>query len=258
MAAEHEQARDRSRDTCDREAGASGTVRAAARHRGPGAESMRATSGDGLAGLARIVRVAIGRLGCVVAPWLDEGLMFSHGLTTLLELARTGPDQGFEAVAVRHVVDSLRRRARTSSWYRNAWGCRVAPLSAAAAGHGANNDAQIAAELGVPTRAVPERFVEAGLLFGVSPELMLSVTGDEQARQRRLAAAVCALPTGSRRLLTLYFGEGLSFPEIAHLLDLSHEAAQEFYGRAAARIRGRNCAGISADAGPRPSEVSGT
>jgi len=186
--------------------------------------------------LSRIVRVAVGRLGCVLSPWLDEGLMIGHGLATLMEAAQYPVEApGFEPAALRWVVGGLRQWARASSWYSAAWPCRIAPLCAALAERGEGADEPVAADLGLSPADLPERYVEAGLLFGVSPELMLSPAGAGGADA--IGAAVSALPPQPRRLLRLYFQEALSLPEIAEVLEMPPRRAQELYGRSAAAVR---------------------
>ncbi|MFW6438246.1 MAG: RNA polymerase sigma factor, partial [Armatimonadota bacterium] len=60
--------------------------------------------------------------------------------------------------------------------------------------------------------------------------------------------AISALPLQQRKLLTLYFADALSFPEIAETLRISPAEAQTAYGRAAASVRaqvfgtGQSCA----------------
>lgn len=190
--------------------------------------------GDHLVRLSGVVRVALGRLGARLSPWLDEGLLMSSGLIALLEPA-TGE---LPADALLRAVAAMRASARASSWYQAALPCRIAPLCASLARAGASNpvpDRAIADDLGLALRGVAERYVEAGLVFAVSPELLLP----RGALPAALAAAVGGLPVEQRRLLTLYFEDGLSFPEIGAILAISPEAAQALYGRAAALIRAR-------------------
>jgi hypothetical protein len=189
--------------------------------------------------LARLVRVAVGRLGGSISPWLDEGLLIDQGLSTLLELS--GDPSAVGQVEISRVVSGMRTWARASSWYRAALPCRIAPLCASVA---ARVDAQppedriIAQDLGIDPGAAPDRYVEAGLVFAVSPELLLPALAPD-ARGAALSDAIATLPIDQRRLLTLYFEDGLSFPEMAHLLDISPERAQQLYGRAATIIRAR-------------------
>jgi DNA-directed RNA polymerase specialized sigma24 family protein len=83
-----------------------------------------------------------------------------------------------------------------------------------------------------------ERYTEAGLVFGVSPELLMP-SGTRAIDTSGLTRAVDALPLEQRQVLTLYFEDSLSFPEIAQALELSPTEAQELYGRAATTIRAR-------------------
>ncbi|MGC9318524.1 MAG: sigma factor-like helix-turn-helix DNA-binding protein [Armatimonadota bacterium] len=188
-----------------------------------------------VARLTRVVRLAMGRLGCVLAPYLDEGLLLSEGLMALAELAAGVPadDEDIAPVALRLVVGRLRRRARASSWFRVAWPCRVAPLCAAIAERGPDADGPLAEALGLPAEDLSGRFVEAGLVFAVSPELILP----EGACAEAAPSAVSTLPERQRRLLAAYFQGGLSFPEIARLLGLPGAEAQELFGRAATGVR---------------------
>ncbi len=197
--------------------------------------------------LTGLVRVALGRLGGSIAPWLDEGLLMGQGLMTLIELAGgAGEAEVSDDDAVGLVVGAMRAWARASSWYHAALPCRIAPLcaslSARSGGRRSAPDREIARDLGLDEPALTERYTEAGLVFGVSPELLLPARAGQPARPvvaGGLAGAISGLPIEQRRLLTLYFEDGLSFPEIASLLGVGAERAQECYGRAATLIRAR-------------------
>jgi len=185
-----------------------------------------------------VVRVAMGRLGATITPWLDEGLLMGQGLVTLLELAGDPAGEGaLDDAAVGWVVSGMRTWARASSWYRSAWPCRIAPLCSSLAKRDADaaDDRATARDLGLGRDGLVERYVEAGLLFGVSPELLLP----EHPRAVGLTDAVSELAVEQRQLLTLYFEDGLNLPEIAEALEISPERAQETYGRAATKIRAR-------------------
>ncbi len=193
------------------------------------------------AALARMVRVATGRLGCVLAPWLDEGMLVGQGMITLASaVPGTAHLARREDELIRAAVESLRRCARLSSWYHEAWPCRVAPLCTALAGHPGASMRALGAELGLTSSGLRERFTEAGLLFGVSPELILPAAIRPAGR---LAQAISALPLDQRSLLVLYFEDELSFPEIAQSLGLTRARTQELYGRAAAAVRAALTAG---------------
>jgi|LSQX01.2.fsa_nt_gb hypothetical protein len=195
--------------------------------------------------LSGIARVAVGRLGGQIAPWLDESLLMTHGLITLLEMtggAGISRSEAAEEDALRRVVDGLRGWIRSGSWYQSAWLCRVGPLCAAVSA-GGGDDAAVARDLGLQRAGLVERFVEAGLVFAVSPELLLPRRDASLAIP--LARSVDALPPRQRRVLTLYFRDGLSFPEMAELLGIAPARAQELYGRAAVAICGSLLAGQS-------------
>ena len=199
--------------------------------------------------LAQIVSVAMGRIGGQLAPWLDESLLMGQGLATLLELSdvRAGAQRSIDGdlsgeIALRHVVSGMRNWARASSWFMRAWPCRIAPLCAALVIGGDDRDELLAGDLGLDSAELAERYTEAGLLFGVSPELMLPGLN---ADHHKLAEAINARAVNQRRVLTLYFQEALSFPEIAELLDLPRSRVQELYGRAAVGIRASMLIGSS-------------
>ncbi len=191
-----------------------------------------------VAHVAHLARVAVGRLGCIVSPWLDEGLLLGEALHMLLKLfeARYLP-RSAEDQAIARTVDHLRRYARASSWYRSCWPCRIAPLCASLVERGPVRASEIAADLGVPPHKLTERFVEAGLFFAVSPQLMIPASGS--VTRRIIEQSVGALPATQRRVLALYFRERLSFPEVAELLGRSPRAVQGMYGRAGVITRVR-------------------
>ena len=189
--------------------------------------------------LSGLVRLAVGRLGGRVSPWLDEGLLMGQGLVTLLELTGDADvTQVAGDAAVGWVVDGMRRWARASSWFRAAWPCRIAPLCSSLAERASEGvaDSRIARDLGLDREGLAERYTEAGLVFGVSPELLLPERRSE-AGHRALSSAISKLALEQRRLLTLYFEDGLSFPEMAELLRITPEEAQTIFGRAATGIR---------------------
>ncbi len=189
--------------------------------------------------LTGLVRLAIGRLGGRVSPWLDEGLLMGQGLVTLLELTGDGDvTQVPGKAAVGWVVAGMRGWARASSWFRAAWPCRIAPLCSSLAERASEGaaDSRIARDLGLDRERLAERYTEAGLVFGVSPELLLPERAVAEG-DRSLSRAISRLPLEQRRLLTLYFEDGLSFPEMAELLRITPEEAQTIFGRAATCIR---------------------
>ncbi|MFW5867744.1 MAG: sigma factor-like helix-turn-helix DNA-binding protein [Armatimonadota bacterium] len=199
--------------------------------------------------LASLVTLAVGRLGGRISPWLDEGLLMGQGLMTVLEM-RGDPARGFAqgADAAGEVVRGMRAWARASSWYQAAWPCRIAPLCCSLAERASENagDHEIARDLGLDEMQLAERYVEAGLLFAVSPELLLPrlLLRDRPAGPRgsadddgRLKNAISGLPLQQRQTLALYFEDGLTFPEIAELMEITPDAAQATFGRAATRIR---------------------
>jgi len=191
--------------------------------------------------LARMVRVATGRLGCVLTPWLDEGMLVGQGMVALAAAVRgTAHLARREDELIRAAVESLRRWARLSSWYHEAWPRHVAPLCVALAARPGASPRALAAELGLTPAGLGERFTEAGLVFGVSPELILPAAVRPDGR---LAQAVSELPLEQRSLLVLYFQDELSFPEIAQSLELTPARTQELYGRAAAAVRAALAAG---------------
>jgi RNA polymerase sigma factor for flagellar operon FliA len=79
--------------------------------------------------------------------------------------------------------------------------------------------------------AMPER---AGSLCA-APDLLCDV-------RARLTNAIAELPLQDRKILALYFYEGLTFKEVGLVLDISEEAARqrvnEVYGRLHAQIQG--------------------
>ena len=187
---------------------------------------------------AHLVRVAIGRLGAQLSPYLDETVLMGRGLIALFEVAEHHQVSSprFEEVAMRRIVEDLRRSARSTEWFRSAWSERVAPLCATAAEALLRPVRRSLGEGGADGGLGP-RFTEAGLVFGVSPERILPVAELSSAQRGQLAAVIDDLPAPQRTLLTAYFQERLSFPEIAELLELPPAHVQALYGRAAVAIR---------------------
>ncbi len=186
-----------------------------------------------------LVKVAIGRLGAQLSPYLDESLLIGRGLMTLIEATEhAGMDETrFEEVTARQILEDLRRWAQGTGWFRAAWSRRVEPLCAAACRCDPRVDEDLAAELGLDTDDLQEAFVEGGLVFGVSPERMIPVGQLSPAQRADLASAIAGLRPPQAKLLTLYFQERLSFPEIVELLEVPPDEVQALYGRCAVTIR---------------------
>ena len=187
---------------------------------------------------AHLVKVAIGRIGAQLSPYLDESLLIGRGLMTLVEAVEHTQveDARFEELTGRYILEDLRRWTRTTAWFRAAWSQRVEPLCTAWRCEPRAEDG-LAAELGLPTRSLHERFVEAGLVFGVSPDRMIPVAQVSPAQRADIASAIAGLRSPQVTLLTLYFQERLSFPEIVELLKLPPDEVQALYGRCAVTIR---------------------
>ena len=206
---------------------------------------------------AHLVKVATGRLGAQLSPYLDESHLMGRGLIALMDAVDHGElaSGHFEDVTARHILEELRRWARGTRWFRTAWASRVEPLCAAVADQHGGKDAlvcaqygrthrpgrlwhdAIARELDLPLDRLQERFVEAGLAFGVSPDRMIPRGPLDVARRDGIAAVIGDLSPLQRTLLTLYYRERLSFPEIAELLDVPPAEVQGLYGRCAVAIR---------------------
>lgn len=189
--------------------------------------------------LARTARLAVGRLGAQLRPYLDDGLVLGRALMALIEMghAAVTSSPAAEAHALGVVVEGLRTWIRGGAWFEVAWSRRVKPLCRAATRYGINCPELLADQFGLDQSQLDTAFVEAGLVFGVCPERMLP-PGRPRAQQHELLTMVVGeLPEQQRTVLTLYFREGLGFGEIAELLDLTGRDLQALYGRAAVHIR---------------------
>jgi DNA-directed RNA polymerase specialized sigma24 family protein len=205
---------------------------------------------------AHLVKVAIGRIGAVIAPYLDETVLMGRGLITLSEAAQhhrlysapANAARSFEEMATRRILHDLRRSARATEWFRAAWSRRVEPLCAAVrdspcdyvtlrVAEQSPANAAPARELDLRGAELEARFTEAGLVFGVCPEHMIPVAHLSPGQRAQLAAVIAGLPTPQGTVLAEYFEHSLSFPEIADLLALPPAHVQALYGRAAAAIR---------------------
>jgi len=192
--------------------------------------------------LARMARMAVGRLGARLEPWLDEGLVVGRALMALLELGEPAIDipPSAEARAVNAVVEGLRNWIRGGGWFEAAWR-RTETLCRVATEVGVECPELLAEELGLDDSRLETAFAEAGLVFGVCPERMLPAARVTPEDQSLVAAVVGELPERQRTVLTLYFREGLGFAEIAELLDLGAGDLQGLYGRAAVHVRSSLC-----------------
>jgi len=89
-----------------------------------------------------------------------------------------------------------------------------------------------------------ERFMEMAVTFAVDPAAMLPAGVDARYG---IADILMALPTDQQLTAALYCHQELNFPEIARVLGIAPEEAQELFGRAATGIVAQ--AGLSEWAG---------
>ncbi len=200
-------------------------------------------------GLAELARTAVGRLGTRLDPHLDEGLVVGRSMMMLMQICTemTAARAHATEQAARATVEGLRAWVKSGPWFEGAWRDRVGPLCSAAGHCGVEVDELIADRLSCDPAQVADRFLEAGLVFGVSPERILPLARVNDSAREQVSAIVGALPECQRTILTFYFRERLSFPEIAELLSLSPEQLQVTYGRAAILIRSRLLAAQAGD-----------
>lgn len=189
--------------------------------------------------LATQAKLAVGRLGPHLAPHLDESLVIGRAMMLLLQMSdpRTHRSSSAREQATLATVEGLRAWIKSGPWFEVAWRERIEPLREAAGHCGLESDEMLARETDLEPAQILARFVEAGLAFGVTPERMLPLARVSDESRRQVAHVIGELPEQQRTVLTFYFREQLSFPEIGDLLDLGPEQLQGIYGRAAIFVR---------------------
>ncbi len=189
--------------------------------------------------LATQAKLAVGRLGPQLAPHLDESLVIGRAMMLLLQMSdpRTRRSSSAREQATLATVEGLRAWIKSGPWFETAWRERVEPLREAAGHCGLDCDELLARETGLEPAQIAGCFVEAGLAFGVTPERMLPLARISDDARQQVARVIGELPEQQRTVLTFYFREHLSFPEIGELLDLGPEQLQGIYGRAAIFVR---------------------
>lgn len=171
---------------------------------------------------------------------VEESWVRNHA-TVVLERAGANiedledmPLEGFRATGER-----LRTLLGGTQWYREAMLTRSRPLCEAWRGvvlaGREPTDQMLSARFKLSYSELSERFVELGMVFAVEPAALLP--GDMELREG-IATAVGGLDSEQQLVVSLYFEQQLTLPEIAEVMGLLPLRVQELFGRAAVVIAG--------------------
>lgn len=187
---------------------------------------------------AYLVQRLVDRLSARLPEDLDGPQLMRRGDAALYEAATTTEaTEDFPAQAVEGVQSALRHWLGASEWYRQAVVWRAEPLlrswrALLLAGREATDHA-LCRRLRVSPDQLSARFIEFAMVFALEPEAFLPLGADVKYS---MAATIGGLHNQQQLALALYFHQELTFPEIAKVMDLEPERAQEVFGRAAAAV----------------------
>lgn len=180
-------------------------------------------------------RIAVRWPGAIDADWVR-----SHAAVALRRAAASVEcERDLPIAGVQAMQERLRTLLGGTEWYRQAMIGRVRPLceawrGAVIAGR-EPTDQTLCARLKLSMSELAERFVELAVVFAVEPAALLP--GDIELREG-IALAGAGLDARQQLVISLYFEQQLTLPEIADVLGLLPVRAQELLGRAAAAIAG--------------------
>jgi len=209
------------------------------------------TSEDALvARHAPLVERVARRLACRTGGAVAAEDLWSAGAMGLLEAARrfdAARDVRFESFAERRIrgamldemrrMDHLPRRLRTAVERVD----RIRTQAAQRLGREATSD-EVAAEAGLPLEEV-DALLGLGRPQAAGLDLLPAAEpgADEQVARaqtaRRLAAAVAQLPERLQILLGLHYDDGLTYREIARVLEVSEPRVCQLHAEAARLLR---------------------
>lgn len=171
---------------------------------------------------------------------IDLAWLHGHAMVALTRAAANVEDEeDLGEAGVRAVTERLRTLLGGTEWYREAMLARARPLceawrGAALAGR-EPTDRTLCARLRISEPELVERFIELATVFAIEPAGLMP-GGRELAEG--VTMALEGLPCEQQLAASLYFEQGFTFAEIAHVLDVLPVRAQELLGRAAAAIAG--------------------
>ncbi len=145
--------------------------------------------------------------------------------------------EDFPEAAVGALDRRMRHLLTESEWYRQAMVERLRPLyeawrGAIIAGR-EPSDHTLISRLRLSLPHLTERFMEMAIAFALEPAAMLPTGVDARYG---IAEILMELPTDQQLTAALYCHQELNFPEIARVLSIAPERAQELFGRAATGI----------------------
>ncbi len=171
---------------------------------------------------------------------IDAQWVRSHAMVALSHTAaRVESPEELPEEGVGAICERLRTLLRGTEWYRDAMLKRARPLcegwrGAVLAGR-EPTDRTLCTRLRLSEAELIERYVELATVFAVEPAALLPRGHDVQTG---LALALDGLPQDQKLVISLYFDQQLTLPEIARVLNVLPVRAQELLGRAAAAIAG--------------------
>ncbi|MBE3590223.1 MAG: FliA/WhiG family RNA polymerase sigma factor [Firmicutes bacterium] len=218
-----------------------------------------------------LVKHVAGRLAVGLPQHIDPEDLYSYGVFGLLDaIAKFDPSRGvkFETYAYTRIRGSMLDGLRDMDWVpaslrqkarqlERAYGELEARLGRAA------TDEEVAAALGMDPQALQELLRDVARVTVVSLDdaawsheegdgevALQEIVADGRARdplesaylqerKRILAEAIDKLPPKERTVVALYYYEGLTATEIAHVMGLSVSRISQLHSKAILRLRGR-------------------
>ncbi len=185
-----------------------------------------------------LVQRLVDRLAARLPEELDQAELLERGMAALQEAAAAAESEdAFPVQAVGEIQARLRHWLGAGEWYRQAVTGRAEPLlctwrALVLAGREPTDEA-LHRRLSIPPAQLPGRFLEFATVFALEPKAFLPVGADVKYS---MSETIAGLPNQQQLAVALYFHQELTFPEIAKVMDVEPERAQELFGRAAVAI----------------------
>lgn len=218
---------------------------------------------------APLVKYVAGRVGVNLPKSVDEGDLVGYGALGLIDaIERFDPQRGvkFETYAIARVRGSMIDGLRAMDWVpvsvrqKNRQTERALQDLEHRLGRSAT-DEEVAEELGITVTELGQRerdMASASVLslediWGANEEGSgggrIAEVKDEKAtdpldeaewssRKDALSAAITKIPPRERLVVSLYYYEGLTVKEIAHVLEVSPSRVSQLHTKAVMRLRG--------------------
>jgi len=192
---------------------------------------------------APLVKYVAGRLGTGVPAHLDDAALVSYGLSGLMgaiEAFDPARDATFESYAISLIRGSIIDELRSLDWVPRSVRSRAQEIERAMVTLDERlerppTDGELAAEVGIAVDEL-EEVLAAISRSSVTALDQLRAPFPEREGWKAVADAIGGLPEREKLLISLYYYEELTLPEIADVLRLSTARVAQLHAKAVLRL----------------------